>query len=114
MSGCGAVRVERLALELADADISQLFVDEMWDVAARERDVRRLHRARKRGDRDEVEWQCRELAGQPLRLFDPLLREPAVEGRVAVHDLVHVEERLPVPCEDEEAHRRSLSCGRPP
>src|SRR5205823_2854385 len=49
---------------------------------------------------------------EPLRLLDPLFRQPAVERRIAVHDLVDVEERLPVAGNEEEPHRWSLSRGR--
>ena len=103
-----AVGVERLALELADADVSELLVHEMGNIASGERDVRGLDRAREGGDGDEVEWQRGELAGEPLRFLDPLLREPAVELRVAVHDLVDVEERLPVARDEEDPHRGSV------
>ena len=112
MRGRVAVGVERLALELADADVSEVVVDEMRDLTAGERDVRGLERARERGDGHEIERQRGELAREPLRLLDALLREPAVEVRVAVHDLVDVEERLPVPREKEEPHRGSLDSGR--
>src|SRR6185312_5975942 len=94
------------ALELADADVSELVVDEVRDVAARKRDVRRLERPRERGDGDEVDRQRGELAREALGLLDPLLREAAVESRVAVDDLVDVEERLPVADDEEEPHHR--------
>ena len=113
MRGELAVCIEGLALEISDADVSEVVVDEMRDLAAHERDVRGLDGARERRDDDEVERQRGELAREPLRLRDSLLREPAVELRVAVHDLVDVEERLPVPHDDEEPHHGRLSRGRP-
>ena len=113
MRGRGAVVVERLALEVADADVPELLVDEVRHITTRERDVGRLQRARERRDRDEGDRQRRELAGEPPRLLDALLRKPAVESRIAVYDFVDVEERLPVAREEEQPHRRRLSRGRP-
>ena len=81
--------------------------------AARERDVRGLQRARERRDGREVDRERGDLAAEPLRLLDPLLGKPAVERRVAVDDLVDVEQRLAVPHEEEEPHRGRLGCGRP-
>ena len=80
----------------------------MRDLAARERDIRGLERPGKGRDGDEVERQRGELAGEQLGLLDPLLREPAVERRVAVHDLVDVEERLPCRATRKSLDRRRL------
>src|SRR4029077_16179627 len=52
--GRRAIRVERLPLELADADVAEVVVDEMRHLAVAERDVGGLQRAR--------EWRdCCEL-----------------------------------------------------
>jgi hypothetical protein len=108
--GHGAIGVEGLALELSDANVPEVVVDQVRNVAALERNVRGLESAREGGDRDEVERQRGELVCEPPRFLDPLLRQTPVEHRVAVHDMVDVEERLPVPDEEEEPHRTSL-CG---
>jgi hypothetical protein len=103
----GAVVLDRPALELADADVVEVGVDLPVDVvAACEREPRRLLRARELGDDAEVDLDARNLPVQLPCLLDPERRQSAVEPRVAVHDVVDVEQGLPVAREEQEAHGR--------
>jgi len=104
----GAVLVDGAALQLADADVAEVVLDDAGDVATFEREVRRLDDARKRRDGGELDRDRLDLSSESLRLVDPLLGEAPVEQRVAVDDPGDVEERLAVSGEQEDPHRRSL------
>ena len=60
--------------------------------------------AREPRDDAEVDLHCRDLLAEGDCLLAALRREPPVSRRIAVDDPVHVEQRLPVPGEQQQAH----------
>ena len=99
-----AIDLDRVALELADVDVVEQRLDLYRHVASGERDRGRLLRAPEAGVDAEVELEPGELDGEGGRLGLSLRRQRDADGRIAVDALRHVQLRLAVADEDEQAH----------
>jgi len=100
----GAVGLDRVAFELADVDVVEQRLDLDGHVASGERDRGRLLRAPEAGVEAEVELEAGELDGESGGFGPTLRRQTNADGRIAVDTLRHVQLRLAVADEDEEAH----------
>src|SRR5919202_2918239 len=99
-----AVVAERLPLQLADLDVVEQRLLEERNVAALERDLRRLDRSREARVHAQVERQVGQLLPQEPRLVAPLLSQRDRHRGIPVHALLEVERRLPVPRDHEQPH----------
>jgi hypothetical protein len=104
----GPVVVDRAPLELADVDVVEERLHLERHRASLERDPRRRQRAAEARVYAEPERDPGQLDGETCRLRLALRGQTGRHGGVAVHEVPHVELRLAVPDEDEEAHGASL------
>ena len=104
----GPVGGDWLSLQLADIDVVEERFRLERDPATLESDLRRLPGPAEPGVDTEVERQLLNLHPECARLSASLLGERHRDPRIAVHALGHVELRLGVANEDEEAHLATL------
>ena len=99
------IRVDRLAVEIADVDVVEERLDLRGDPSIEEGELRRLARSLEPRVDAEVDRNAGELGPEPSRRVASRLRERPRPRGVAVDPALDVECRLAVPAEDEEPHR---------
>ncbi len=104
----GFVRLDRVALEVADIDVVEQRLLEHRHRPAGEDPVRGLPRSRETRVHAEVDRQLGELASQPLRLVPALVCQRDPHRGIAVDAARGIERRPAVPGEDEQTHASRL------
>ena len=99
--------LDRLALQIADVDVVEKRLDLEGNVAARERDQRRLARPVEARVDAEADRDVRDLLTEVLSVRPSFFRQVDAYAGVPVDPLFDVERGLSVPRHQEETHRRA-------